>query len=247
MKIFDAHFHIINFDFPLVKNKGYVPPEFTVDDYKARIRNYDASGGALVSGSFQAFNQKHLLHALAQFGSGYVGVANIPASIPHEELVQLDEAGVRAVRFNIVRGSQKQLDTMVNLSNRLYESFGWHSELYIRNNSLQDIWDMLQQLPPFSIDHLGLTKDGTEYLLELVDQGVKVKATGFGRLDFNPVELMKKIYSINAEALLFGTDLPSTRAKIPFSPDHVDQIKDHFSEEQQRQIFYKNAKEWYFR
>ncbi len=176
-----------------------------------------------------------------------MGVANIPVDIPHERLVQLDDAGVRAVRFNIVRGSPKQLDTMVSLSNRLYENFGWHSELYIQNNSLQNIWDILQQLPPFSIDHLGLTKNGIDKLFELVDQGVKVKATGFGRLDFNPIALIKKIYSINAEALLFGTDLPSTRAKEPFSSGDIDLIKDHFSKEQQEHIFYKNAEQWYKR
>lgn len=247
MKIFDAHFHIIDFDFPLVENKGYVPSEFTIDDYKTRVSNYEVSGGALVSGSFQAFDQTYLLHALDQLGSDFVGVANIPVDISHEKLVQLDGAGVRAVRFNIVRGGPKQLDTMVNLSHRLYEYFGWHSELYIQNNSLQNVWDILQQLPPFSIDHLGLTKDGIDKLFELVDQGVKVKATGFGRLDFSPIELMKKIYSINAEALLFGTDLPSTRAKEPFSSGDIDLIKNHFSKEQQEQIFYKNAEQWYKR
>lgn len=247
MKIFDAHFHIINFDFPLVENKGYVPPEFTIDDYKIRMSDYEVSGGAIVSGSFQAFDQTYLLHALDQLGSDFVGVVNIPVDIPRERLVQLDEAGVRAVRFNIVRGGPEQLETMVKLSNQLYDNFGWHSELYIRNNSLQNIWDILQQLPPFSIDHLGLTKDGVDKLLELVNQGVKVKATGFGRLDFSPIELMKKIYSINAEALIFGTDLPSTRAKEPFSSGDVNLIKDHFSKEQQEQIFYKNAEKWYKR
>lgn len=245
MKIFDAHFHIVNFDFPLVENKGYLPPEFTIDDYKTRMNDYEVSGGALVSGSFQAFDQTYLLHALNQLGSNFVGVANIPADISHGKLVQLDEAGVRAVRFNIVRGSPKQFDTMVSLSNRLYEEFSWHSELYIQNKSLHNVWDILHQLPPFSIDHLGLTKEGIDELLELVDQGVKVKATGFGRLDFSPIALMKKIYSINAEALLFGTDLPSTRAKEPFSSGDIDLIKDHFSKEQQEQIFYKNAEKWY--
>lgn len=245
MKIFDAHFHIINFDFPIVENNGYVPPEFSIDDYKAATSDYVVSGGALVSGSFQAFDQTYLLRALDQLGSDFVGVANITEDIPHENLVQLNDSGVRAVRFNIVRGNPKQLDTMVTLSNRLYENFGWHSELYIGNNSLSNVWDILLQLPPFSIDHLGLTKNGKNKLFELVNRGVRVKATGFGRLDFNPVALMKKIYSINSEALLFGTDLPSTRAKKPFSSEDIYLIKNHFSKEQQERIFYKNAQKWY--
>jgi predicted TIM-barrel fold metal-dependent hydrolase len=33
--VFDAHLHIIDPRFPLVPNKGYLPPAFTVADYLA--------------------------------------------------------------------------------------------------------------------------------------------------------------------------------------------------------------------
>ena len=49
MKIFDAHFHIINSEFPLVENNGYLPPEFTINNYHHRLENMEVVGGALVA------------------------------------------------------------------------------------------------------------------------------------------------------------------------------------------------------
>jgi predicted TIM-barrel fold metal-dependent hydrolase len=81
MKIFDAHFHIINPNYPLVKNNGYLPPTFTVDQYEKETNKFNICGGAVVSGSFQAFNQAYLIDALPKLGSNYCGVANIPVNV----------------------------------------------------------------------------------------------------------------------------------------------------------------------
>jgi predicted TIM-barrel fold metal-dependent hydrolase len=56
---------------------------------------------------------------------------------------------------------------------------------------------------------------------------------------------MKTIYQINPKALMFGTDLPSTRAKVPFSDKDVQLVVDNFSAEACDNIFYQNALEWY--
>ncbi|WP_372512310.1 amidohydrolase family protein, partial [Mycolicibacterium gadium] len=73
MTVFDAHFHIIDPRFPLVPNNGYLPEAFTVADYRMRVDPLDITGGAVVSGSFQAFDQSYLKDALAQLGPGFVG------------------------------------------------------------------------------------------------------------------------------------------------------------------------------
>ncbi|NOZ83768.1 MAG: 2-pyrone-4,6-dicarboxylate hydrolase, partial [Epsilonproteobacteria bacterium] len=67
-KVFDSHFHIIDKNFPLVPNQGYLPDNFSVEDYKKRTENYNIVGGAVVSGSFQAFDQTYLLAALKKLG-----------------------------------------------------------------------------------------------------------------------------------------------------------------------------------
>ncbi len=49
----------------------------------------------------------------------------------------------------------------------------------------------------------------------------------------------------NPNSLISGTDLPSTRAKKPFSKINIDLIKDNFTASDQNKIFYKNAYEWH--
>lgn len=245
MKIFDSHFHIINPEFPLVENNGYLPPIFNVEDYREVTRENNIIGGAVVSGSFQAFDQRYLIDALHQLGDNFFGVANIPINISDNELEQLNNVNVVAVRFNIKRGGSEKLEHIEKLSNYLFEKFNWHTELYIDSKDLKDLKSVLTNIPRFSIDHLGLSKEGLDELYYWISKGVKVKATGFGRLDFEPLSIIKQIYSINPNALMFGTDLPSTRAKIPFTEKDIQLIQENFSKEEQEKIFFENAMDWY--
>lgn len=245
MKLFDAHFHIIDDRFPLVENNGYLPPVFDTKLYEKSVESYNLTGGAIVSGSFQAFDQTYLLDALQSLGNGFVGVANISKDMDTDTLNKLNNAGVVAVRFNLKRGGSEKVEALEKLSNDLFDRFGWHTELYVDSTDLKDLESVLKSIPLFSIDHLGLSKDGLNDLYYWVEKGAKVKATGFGRINFDPIPVMKKIHDINPEALLFGTDLPSTRAKVPFTVNDVKLVQDHFSEEDQNKIFYENALKWY--
>jgi len=49
MRIFDAHFHIIDFNFPIIENQGYLPPSYVVEDYQNETANLNVLGGAIVS------------------------------------------------------------------------------------------------------------------------------------------------------------------------------------------------------
>ncbi len=245
MKLFDSHFHIIDPNFPLTPNNGYLPPTFKVEDYQKKMTRYELVGGAVVSGSFQAFDQGYLLDALNKLGPGYVGVANIPATIAESELQRLNDSNVRAVRFNIKRGGSEKTEHIERLSNLLFDKFNWHTELYIDSKDLKELRSVLKTIPKFSIDHLGLSSDGLADLYYWVGKGVRVKATGFGRLDFEPSSALRQIYNINPDALIFGSDLPSTRAKTPFGHTDVKIIEDNFSDKEQEKIFYLNAMQWY--
>jgi predicted TIM-barrel fold metal-dependent hydrolase len=245
LKLFDSHFHIINTAFPLTPNHGFLPTEFTVEDYQTKLAAEELAGGAVVSGSFQGFDQQYLIDALNKLGPGYCGVANIPGDCSEKELNLLDAAGVRAVRFNLVRGGSAGIKDMEFLSKKLFQEFGWHSELYLDSTDIPDLLSVLKRLEAFSIDHLGLSSSGLSNLYQLVDMGAQVKATGFGRLDFDPVPVMQQIMKVNPGALMFGTDLPSTRAKVAFTFKDLDLIKENFSLKHQQMILYQNAFDWY--
>ena len=66
MKLFDLHFHIIDYDFPVKENNGYMPPSFKVNDYLNHTQQLNVVGGAILSGSFQGFDQDYLISALNQ-------------------------------------------------------------------------------------------------------------------------------------------------------------------------------------
>ena len=70
-RAFDAHLHIIDPSHPLIENNGYLPDPFTVTDYRARLQRLsdvavEIVGGAVVSGSFQGFDQGYLIEFLRQ-------------------------------------------------------------------------------------------------------------------------------------------------------------------------------------
>lgn len=245
MKMFDSHFHIINPKYPLFENNGYLPSDFTIENYHEQTQNLEIIGGAIVSGSFQKFNQEYLVDALNILGDNYFGVANVSLEMGKEDLDRLDESNIIAVRLNLKRGGSESIDNMVKLSNHLFAKYNWHTELYVDSKDLKELNPILAEIPRFSIDHLGLSKNGIKELYYWAEKGVKIKATGFGRINFDPIPIMKKIYSINPKSLMFGTDLPSTRAQTPFTVKDVELIKDNFTELEQQNIFYQNAVEWY--
>ncbi|CCB88955.1 amidohydrolase family protein [Simkania negevensis] len=240
MKIFDSHFHLIDPQFPLFENQGFLPKPFLLSDYQKWMEKLEIQGGALVSGSFQQFDTSYLSHFLPKLGPQFYGVAQLPASISDEEIMRLNQAGVRAVRFNVKRGGSESLEELEKMAHRVYDLARWHVELYIDAKDLPSL-----NLPKVSIDHLGLSAEGLPSLLKWVERGARVKATGFGRLNCNPLPLLQQIHQVNPEALMFGTDLPSTRAKRPFELKDVELILQNFLQEDYERLLWENGISFY--
>ena len=244
-KYFDCHFHIIDKNFPVVSNQGFMPDAFTSEDYLDRVKDIDLCGGAVVSGSFQELDQSYLYHALKVLGPTFVGVTQVPQSITDRELQELNNAGVRAVRFNVKRGGSEDIKHLENFARRVHQLVGWHTELYIDSTDAAGLFDTLVSLPAVSIDHIGLSKAGFPTLLKLAEKGVHVKATGFGRVDFDVGAALKELYAANPKALMFGTDLPSTRAPRPYLDSDYTLVLETLGDEKAANVFYKNAVEFY--
>lgn len=92
-----------------------------------------------------------------------------------------------------------------------------------------------------------MSEEGLPHLLKLVDKGIHVKATGFGRVELNVEKTLRYIYETNPDALMFGSDLPSTRAKRPFEYTDIELIQQLFDEKATDKILYSNALKWYFK
>jgi predicted TIM-barrel fold metal-dependent hydrolase len=239
-RLFDSHCHIIDQRFPIVPNQGYTPPNFPLEDYLAQVRPLGVMAGAIVSGSFQANDQSYLIDTLGKLGPGWAGVTQIPSDYPDQEIVKLAAIGVRAVRFNVLRGLNDDIDGIVSLASRCHAIAGWHFEIYADVAALKPHVGRLSKLPQISIDHLGMTEEGVPVLLDLVAAGCKVKATGFGRTKVDIPKTLESVARKNPNALLFGTDLPSTRAQRPFLASDIDLIERVLGPELSRRAFWDN-------
>jgi predicted TIM-barrel fold metal-dependent hydrolase len=72
-----------------------------------------------------------------------------------------------------------------------------------------------------------------------------VKATGFGRVDFDVKTALKDLFSANPDSLMFGTDLPSTRAPRSYEDNDFALVVDALGAEDARKVFYENAVTFY--
>jgi predicted TIM-barrel fold metal-dependent hydrolase len=154
----------------------------------------------VVSGSFQGYDQTYLLAALERLGPTFVGVTQLPATVADEEVLALDAAGVRGVRFTLARGGALDVD----LALRVHELAGWHAEVYATDLPAHE--RALSELPRLVVDHLGMNAEG---LATAVRLGAMVKMTPRVSLDARAVP---------PDRLMFGTDLPGTRTDRRFSP-----------------------------
>ena len=142
-KYFDCHFHIIDKNFPVVANQGFMPDAFTGEDYLARVKEIDLCGGSVVSGSFQAFDQSYLFHALKVLGPTFVGVTQVPQTISDKELRELNDAGVRAVRFNVKRGGSEDIRHLENFARRVQQLGRLHGLAQPQRGTLSGVFQVL--------------------------------------------------------------------------------------------------------
>jgi predicted TIM-barrel fold metal-dependent hydrolase len=72
-----------------------------------------------------------------------------------------------------------------------------------------------------------------------------VKATGFGRIDMDVPAAIKALIKANPDCLMFGSDLPSQRARRPFENADIDLIRSSIDSSLERKVFYENALAFY--
>jgi predicted TIM-barrel fold metal-dependent hydrolase len=90
-----------------------------------------------------------------------------------------------------------------------------------------------------------LAKEGFVTLLKLAERDVRVKATGFGRVDFDVPTALRELYATNPQALMFGTDLPSTRAPRPYADKDFLLVAETLGNEAAQAVFFDNAAKFY--
>lgn len=155
----DAHCHVFgpSDKFPYAPERKYTPCDapksklFELRDYLGFERN------VIVQASCHGRNNDALVEALHSAGDRARGVAVVSPDISDKELVAMDAAGVRAVRFNFVKRlvDATPKDVFLSIADRI-KKLGWHIVVYFEAPDLEELIPFLQKLPTtIVVDHMG--------------------------------------------------------------------------------------------
>ncbi|HXY05402.1 MAG TPA: amidohydrolase family protein [Burkholderiaceae bacterium] len=155
----DAHCHVFGpaDRFPYAPARKYTPCDapkeklFALRDYLGFERN------VIVQATCHGNDNRALVDALRSSQGKARGVASIDRDITDAELRQLDEAGVRATRFNFLRRlvDFTPREVLVEIAQRI-APLGWHVVVYFEAQDLPELWDFFTSLPTIVVvDHMG--------------------------------------------------------------------------------------------
>lgn len=170
----DAHCHVFGpgDEFPYAPERKYTPCDASAAQLFALRDRLGFERNVIVQATCHGADNRALVDALMRSEGRARGVATVRAEVSDAELLALDAAGVRGVRFNFVR---RLVDTtpremLATIAARV-APLGWHVVIYFEAVELPDLYEFFASLPtPVVVDHMGrpdVTKpvDGPEFAL----------------------------------------------------------------------------------
>ncbi len=155
----DAHCHVFGPypEFPFAPERKYTPCNagkdrlFALRDYLGFERN------VIVQATCHGRDNNAMVDACRSGGDKARGIASVGPSISVDELREMDEAGVRGVRFNFVK---RLVDTtpkevFLSIAEKI-EKLNWHIVVYFEAADLEELIPFLKQIPTtIVVDHMG--------------------------------------------------------------------------------------------
>lgn len=155
----DAHCHVFGpaEKFPFAPQRKYTPCDASKEQLFALRDHLGFTRNVIVQASCHGRNNDALLDALNSAGDLARGVAVVSPDITDDELSFMNDAGVRAVRFNFVKrlvdATPKKV--FLDIAERVAK-LGWHIVVYFEAADLEELIPFLKQLPTIVVvDHLG--------------------------------------------------------------------------------------------
>jgi 2-pyrone-4,6-dicarboxylate lactonase len=230
----DAHCHVFGPGevFPFAPERKYTPCDAGKDQLFALRDRLGVSRNVVVQATCHGADNRAMVDAVRAAPGRARGVATVRPDIDERELRELDEAGVRGVRFNFVRRlvDAAPTDELATIAKRI-APLGWHVVVYFEAADLPELEDFFGTLPtPLVVDHMGrpdVTRpvDGPEFarFLRFVDRNdvwVKVSCperltvTGPPAIDgernayVDVVPFARRVVTEFPDRVLWGTDWP---------------------------------------
>ena len=155
----DAHCHVFGpaAEFPFAPERKYTPCDASKQQLFDLRDHLGLSRNVIVQATCHGKNNDAMVDALRAAGDLTRGVAMVGSDITDDELRELDEAGVRGVRFNFLKRlvDATPREVFMEIAERVVK-IGWHCVVYFESQDLEDLQPFLTSLPgTIVVDHMG--------------------------------------------------------------------------------------------
>jgi 2-pyrone-4,6-dicarboxylate lactonase len=155
----DAHCHVFGpgAEFPFAPERKYTPCDAGKGQLFALRDHLGVSRNVIVQATCHGADNRAMVDAVRSADGRARGIATVRPDVGDAELRELDEAGVRGVRFNFVRRlvDAAPTDALATIAAKI-APLGWHVVLYFEAADLPDLEDFFGSLPtPVVVDHMG--------------------------------------------------------------------------------------------
>ena len=227
----DAHCHVFGpaATFPYDPKAAYTPEDAPFEELQKLHLRLGLQRAVIVHASCHGPDMRATLDAIARSGGRYRGTAIIDETYGDKEFQQMQDGGIRGVRFNFVRhlGGRPDMRFFENTVQRL-KAMGWHLILHLDAQDLPELESVFKTLPvPFVIDHMGRVKAGEGLdqqpfrvlLNTLGNEKAWVKICGAERVSSkgspftDAVQFGRALVEAAPDRVLWGTDWPHPNVK----------------------------------
>jgi len=155
----DAHCHVFGPtpEFPFAPERKYTPCNAGKDALFALRDHLGFERNVIVQATCHGRDNRAMVDACRAAGERARGIASVGPEITDAELHEMDEAGVRGVRFNFVRRLVEATpeEVFLGIAERI-RHLGWHVVVYFEAADLARLIPFLKRLPlVVVVDHMG--------------------------------------------------------------------------------------------
>ncbi|SPF79574.1 amidohydrolase family protein [Pseudoprimorskyibacter insulae] len=155
----DAHCHVFgpSPEFPYAPERKYTPCNAGKDKLYALRDFLGFDKNVIVQATCHGKDNRAMVDACRTAGDKARGIASVGPDITMDELRDMDEAGVRGVRFNFVKRlvDATPKEVFLGIAEKIAK-LDWHIVVYFEAADLEELTPFLKQLPTtIVVDHMG--------------------------------------------------------------------------------------------
>lgn len=233
----DTHMHFYDTAIASAPGGLPLPGHYSVPMYRELQKRLGMSRVIVVQANAYQDDNRVVLAAMKEIGSGAKGVAVVKAAVADEEIERLTKAGICGQRIFNLPGGAVNLDAMHAVMARVHP-FDWYANIQLDGRDLPKYEAQIKRLPgQFVIDHVGkfLEPVAPEHeafrsLLRLLETGrcwVKLAAyyetskTGAPKYE-DVARLAKALIRHAPDRIIWASNWPHPSAPADNKPDDAD-------------------------